>query len=55
MGDGGGCDNLAVYAALRRGVRKLLIFYNFYRDPATFKSAEEFAASYYDISGLFGA
>tara|TARA_B100000609_G_scaffold54075_1_gene42103 strand:+ start:29 stop:1522 length:1494 start_codon:yes stop_codon:yes gene_type:complete len=55
VGDGGGCDNLAVYAALRRGVRKLLIFYNFYRDPATFKSAEEFAASYYDISGLFGA
>ena len=55
VGDGGGCDNLAVHAALRRGVRKLLIFYNFFRDPASFKSAEEFAAAYYDVSGLFGA
>lgn len=57
--DGGGVDNLAVHAALRRGVEKLLVCVACSGDYATVVLApngeEELAKKIWDLSGLFGA
>merc|ERR1712187_1082697 len=50
MTDGGGSDNLALYPALRRGVKKLIICSALAIPVSRSWTAEEF-----DISGYFGA
>eukprot|EP00415_Alexandrium_ostenfeldii_P000755 UN0755 len=50
MTDGGGSDNLAIYPALRRGVKKLIVC-----SALAVPICDRWAADEFDISGYFGA
>lgn len=53
--DGGGVDNLAIHAALRRGVTKLLVCAANPEPPYPLTDAQLFTSYNCDMSGLFGA